>query len=794
MGALLELSVMIALAGDPVVPAVGPAEPHGTPRSAAAPGDQDGAHVATLGTTSMLVWSDERGGAPPDLWTTRLLSNGTLPAPAGARAAPGPIASSGIAAGNGLFWRVWMVGTAPPYTMYGQLSRPDGTTAGQVLQLGPPVKGSAPGAAWSGQEFVTVWADLSSPQLVGARTTIDGSVQTVNMSQGTPADSASVACGPGPTGTVCLVVYMSPSPPPPPQSKDIHARFFDPATLAWVSADVTVSATANDEINPVVAYQPTRDTYVLAWRESAASADVKIAALKFDGSMVGPVALEASADDEMDPAVSCRPDGADLCVIATRDDSAKEIHLWRLHGDLSRIDATPAVFPAIKDSENPTVSLGPSGGVLAWEGTNPDQLNGDEVWGVTLDPNGAAVGSPMMLSRSANGQELPAVSVSGELSWLLWRDDDRQPGPGNYQVSLYDQGPSSWTVDDHDLGSDTESWTRGTIAALGESEALAVWGDEGSSSHLGYGVVDVLGGIQASGVALGGQTGCLEPAAISHGDSVVVAVRCDSPTLWVTAYRNGGFVPDLAVSTLGSAITGPALGTDGTQVRLVWSDDRSGSPLIYGTRLDADGGSVDDAGVPLGAASGWQTRPAIASSDGTWLLAWEEDEGDGGTRIMGNRFAGDWNALDPAPLVLRQPDSKAGAPRLLSVSGGFLMAWEEDTHRGDVRAALVGTDGVVGTPFDISAGPEWEGQVSLAPGRTGSEVLAAYSALDPTDGVLSRRVYTRWIDLSGGTGTPENPPFDIGCDCSSAGGGAVWIALLLAAAAMLRRRRTGPPA
>jgi len=791
MAALLGISVMLALAGAPIAPVVGPAEPHGAPRLAAAPGDQYLPHAATLGTTSMLVWSDERGGAPPDLWSTRFQSDGTLLSPAGARAAPGPIAGSGIAAGNGLFWRVWMVGTAPPYLMYGQLSQPDGTPVGQVLLLGPPVRATAPAAAWSGQEFVTVWADLASPQLVGARTTPSGAVQTMMMSTPTSADSASVACGAGP---VCLVVFKAPSPSPP-VTKDIHGRFFDPATLAWASGDITISATTNEEIDPVVAYEPSRDAYVVAWRESAATADVMMAAVHPNLSVTGPVALSAGPDDELNPAVSCRPDGADLCAITIQDDSTHEIFLWRIHGDLSRIDVNPMEWSAAKDyAANPTVSLGPNGGVLAWQGTNPDKLNGDEVWSIALDPSGAPVGPVAVLSQSANGQEFPEVSSAGALSWLLWRDDGRQPGPGNYQVSLFEQGKTSWPVDDHDIGSDTESWTRGTIAALGDSEALAVWGDEGPQSHLGYAVIDALGGAQASGDALGGATGCLEPAALSSGDSVVVAVRCASPTLWVTAYRNGGFAGDQAISALGSEITGPALGTDGTEVRLVWSDDRSGSPLIYGTRLDPDGGSADDAGVALAAAAGPQAKPTLAASAGTWLLAWEEGQADGGTRIMVNRFGAGWQPLDAAPLVLRQPASKAGAPRLLAVSGGFLMAWEEDTNRGDVRAALVGTDGVVGAPFDVAAGPEWEAQVSLAPGRSDSEVLAAYSALDPADGVLTRRAYTRWIDLSGGTaGPPPNDPFGIGCDCSSAGGGAVWTGLLLAVSALLRRRRTAPP-
>jgi MYXO-CTERM domain-containing protein len=336
---------------------------------------------------------------------------------------------------------------------------------------------------------------------------------------------------------------------------------------------------------------------------------------------------------------------------------------------------------------------------------------------------------------------------------------------------------------------------RGTIAPYGSSEALAVWADEGSRSHLGYAVVDVLGGLQDFGVALNAEEGCLETSAVAVSKAVVVAARCNNPTLWVTAYQDGAWVPGLPISTQGSNITGPALGTDGTVARLVWSDDRSGSPRLYGTRLDPDGGSLDDGGAPVAVANGDQTRPSIASSGGTWLLAWEESQDDAGTRVLGNRFGADWQPLDPEPLVLRESGSKAGAPRLLSVNGGFLMAWEEYTHLGDVRAAMVDVQGAVGESFDLAAGPEWEGQVSLAPGRSETEVLAAYSALDPASGMVSRRAYTRWIDLTGGPVTgddagilPPHDPFGIGCDCSSAGGSAVWVAALVLAVAAARGR------
>src|SRR5881394_3613405 len=116
----LGISLALALAGASVVPAVGPAEHHGTPKPAASPGDQRLAHATTIGGTSTLVWTDGRGGS--DLWTTRLAQDGTLPDRFGAFVARGPVAGSAITSGAGSVWRVWMVGAAYPYTVYGQLA------------------------------------------------------------------------------------------------------------------------------------------------------------------------------------------------------------------------------------------------------------------------------------------------------------------------------------------------------------------------------------------------------------------------------------------------------------------------------------------------------------------------------------------------------------------------------------------------------------------------------------------------------------------------------------------------
>jgi len=781
--ALLGMTVVMFLSGEPITPWVSAPEAHGSLRSSGAPGQQHGAHVATLGSTSMVVWTDERGGV--DHWATRLELDGRLPDEFGRRLpTSGPVAASTIAAGPGGWWRAWSEGTSPPYAMYGQLLEADGTPIGDPIPLGPPTKSTVPFATWSGQEYVTVWADLARPELVGARVTPDGNMQTVVMSTPTAVDSAAVACG----GGVCLAVFESPSPPP--VSRDVRGRFFDPATLQFVTNELTISSTPNNELFPVVAYEPSTGVFVVAWREAAGSDDVHVAAVRSDGSITGPVPLEQTGSNEVEPSVSCRADGANLCAVAFRSGGG-EIHLWRLRGDLSLVDATPQVFPGLNGSvAAPSVSLAPGGGALVWHGRGIGFANGDDVHGVPLDGSGTALGPPVVLGAAASGQELPAVAAGVDTSWLFWRDNGRGAVPGDYQVSV--GGFARWGVDDHNVSQGAESGDRGAIAPFGQ-EAVAVWGDDGPSVHLGFARIDKGGGLHDFGVAMSasGAGGCRGPAAVAAGDVVAIAVPCSGPVLWATAYTSEGFIPEVAISDLGSIITSPALATDGQQVWLAWSGNRDGPLAIYGTRLDRDQGSLDGKGVALAATGGDQTKPAIAYTEGTWLVAWQDSSGAAGARVLGIRFNADGDRLDAAALVLHEAERQAAAPRLLSVPGGFLLAWEEGTNRGDVRAALVSLAGTVGQPFDISASEEWEGQVSLARGGTESEVVAAYSAMDMSPAVASRRVYTRLIDLDG----PPKDPLGIGCDCSSGGGGTLWqgaLLLVLGAAARVRRGRSAP--
>jgi MYXO-CTERM domain-containing protein len=757
-------------------PQMGAPEPHGTPRLSPATGNQANVRVAA-GDLTAAVWEDDRAGGP-DLWGIRVNADGTVPIPFGDRvASSGQPSAPAIAAGPGLWLVTWLDGVRDTQTVRASLRAADGAELSERLILSLPGAFTPPSSAWTGSGFVTVWADLQAPQLVGARVETDGRTAVVNMSTPSDADSASVACGDG----TCLVLFISPG-----DRWDVLGRFFDPATLEFTSPEILIAGTPADEIWPTVAFNQAAGVFVMSWWDKSAG-DVMVGSIPSDGQgVVISRVLEGTAAEESQPDVSCSAAGLDLCAVALRGADATEVHLWRISGDLASLDAGPQVWPSATYAVHaPSVSLGRNAGMVAWHGPSPGDLNGDDVYGVALDGNGVAVAQVQLLSAAANAQRFPHLARQGDQHWLLWRDDARSPGLANYQAAV--GGPGKWVLDDLDVSAGAESYDRGVVVPL-EADALAVWGDDGPSGLLNARRIAPRGGMGPTELALTGATGCYGPAGVSLNGVGWIASWCNGSGVWLTSYAGNAFGEARLVSGGASASVEPALETDGRELRLVWSDDRSGDPDLFGARIDPAGGVLDGTGVPLVVAPGAQRRPTVAFSEGVWLVAWEDERG-GGKNVLAQRFGADWTPLDSAPIAVEAVDGERCSPRALGVPGGFLVTWETLANRGDVMAATVNLDGKVGEPFAIAASPDWEGEVSLANGAVKGEVVVAYSAFDPGEQAATRRVFTRTLSLL----QEPIPPgiFELGCDCSAGGGGGslLWWGLGALAALWPRRLR-----
>lgn len=780
-------------------PRMGDPEPHGAPRLSPATGNQINPRVA-ISDGSAVVWEDDRAGGP-GLWATKVERDGGVPLLFGSRiSSTAKPSAPTIAAGPGHWLLTWMEGVPDTQTVQASVWTLDGTEVVPPFALSPPGHFTPPSSVWVQAGFVSVWSDLQAPQLVGARLESDGGVRVVNMSTPSYADSASAACGNG----TCLVVFISPG-----SRWDVLGRFFDPVTLAFTSPEFLVTGTSGDEYWPTVGYNQAAGVFVVSWWERLGD-DVFVGTVPADGgTTVNSRLLEGTAAAESQPDISCSADGLDLCAVALRGANAAEVHLWRIRGDLSDVDAMPQIWPAAVNFVGaPAVSLGQGAGMLVWHGTSPGYINGDDVYGVMLDGMGQQVGAPQLLSAASNGQRVPHLARQGDRHWLLWRDDARSPGLANYQVSI--GGPGNWSLDDLDVSFGAFSFDRGIVVPL-QSDALAIWGDDGPAGRLTARRMTRSGGMGPTELALTSAGYCRRPASATLDGVSWIATSCSGPGLWMGAYRGGAFGEERLATDpdAGFSSVEPALETDGNELRLVWTDDRLGSGDVFGARFDRDGGALGAPDVPLVVAPGWQGQSTVAVNGGTWLVAWQ-DEQSGRADILAQRFGAGWQAIDAAPFRVSQVDGARRAPRALPIPGGFFLAWEEDSNRGDLVATTIDLDGAVGEAFAIASAPDWEGEVSLAPGAVDGEVLVAYSAFDPDDLVATRRVYTRWISFladpvppepdagspggadAGETGPP--PPrgiFGLGCDCSAGGGALLWWGLGALALLRLRFSRSG---
>ncbi len=128
----------------------------------------------------------------------------------------------------------------------------------------------------------------------------------------------------------------------------------------------------------------------------------------------------------------------------------------------------------------------------------------------------------------------------------------------------------------------------------------------------------------------------------------------------------------------------PAIGSNGTNFLVVWSDGPQFFRRIIGTRVTSSGQVLDPAGLRISAAGGDDTAPAVSGNGRDYFVVWrhEMDQfGFGLGSIRGSRVSALGEVLDPEglPLSFAPP---AGGPVIASAGGSCLVAWEQSFHFG----------------------------------------------------------------------------------------------------------------
>lgn len=166
--------------------------------------------------------------------------------------------------------------------------------------------------------------------------------------------------------------------------------------------------------------------------------------------------------------------------------------------------------------------------------------------------------------------------------------------------------------------------------------------------------------------------------------------------------------------------TGTSAAWSGTIFLIVWSDGRSGSADIYGTRLSASGEVLDPNGIAISSASGGQLSPSVAWDGENFCVVWEDFRVGSDPQILGARVDASGTVIDPSGITISAAANAQRSPKVAWGGENVLVVWEDDRCGGSTCSDIYGTrlspSGVVLDPQGVA--------ISTADGEQSSPSLA----------------------------------------------------------------------
>jgi len=474
-----------------------------------------------------------------------------------------------------------------------------------------------------------------------------------------------------------------------------------------------------------------------------------------DGSLLDPegIRLTSAPDNERWPVIAAN--GDDLFIVW--DDDRFGVVSTHVYG--ARIDGAAGtcadpegipIFPASGAQSEPRVASYGDGWFVVWK-------HDPETWGSAEVVMAARVGASDGAVLDAEPIELPSpggdVDVASNGSELLvaWMRCLSEASCTTKQVvAMRVDGSTGASLDAEPalLRTGGETIVDVRVASNG-TDFLVVWED----SLLG---ADIF----ASRVAADGTVLDIDPIVVvsedweqgapaveSNGDGYYVAWRDNRDTGdWsrfdvygarVTALGElldpGG---DLLVSTDQQQDL-PAVASDGDGYYVAWSDARHYYPLVYGTRVGADGTVLEPGGALVSYGSNNQSFPAAASNGDVFLVAFSDYRSypSSDRDIYAVRLsAADLSILDPAGIAITTAPEDQTEASVASNGTDFFVVWADERNEitdDEIYGARVdGVTGAVldpgGVPVSLVADGGW-GRMSPDVASNGADYFVAWS-------------------------------------------------------------------
>ena len=593
------------------------------------------------------------------------------------------------------------------------------TSAGDILDPdGFPISTAegyqwGPSLAWDGTNYLVAWTDeRDEGSIYGARVSPDTTVLDPEGIQISFYHDYEAFTSVAWSGTEYLVVWADAR-----HSSSTYAARVTPGGAVLDPDGILVSQWGHYDYTGVAW---NGGSFLVAWddeRDLQTRNDVYAARVAEDGTVLDPSGIGVVTEEGMESS----PDvvaGEGSALVAwdavgaggARIDPAGNV----LDPDGIEISTAPGVDGAAVASNGADF-------FAAWRDTRLGSSLGWKVFGARIQGDGTVLDPEgILISTSANQQGDASVAWDGEHYFVVWADyRPGRPAPdyGIYGARLTADGES---LDGTGiLLSSAENAQRPHVAWDG-TVFLVTWEQWGSTECAICATRVTSSGevLDPDGLSLSDHLFDSHAVVAASPESFLVGwYRSSTPSsLVVGRVTSSGVVLDpagIVVGTGGGTSSDPSVAWSGESYLLAWHRQND----IYGGRVAADGTVLDPGGVPISTAPEAQDYPSVAWGGSMFLVAWMDQRNYPYRDAYASRVTSAGVALDPNGIRIGRGD-------LVSVSWArFSFLVSRSLANGtDVGGNRVAEDGHVvdAVPFDIAASPddEWiNGSVSGPVGR-----------------------------------------------------------------------------
>jgi hypothetical protein len=618
------------------------------------------------GINFLIVWRDNRtdGG---DIYGARVTPSGTvievngflISGAANLQREP-DLASDGTTS-----FVVWMDDrtTAPYSDIYGARVSQGGTVLDPngILISDASLNQQIPSVSFDGTNYIVVWQDYrSGVDIYGARVS---QAAVVLDPAGIPISTASGSQN-APTvafnGVNYLVAWQD--------SRnggilDIYGARVNTSGIVLDASGVAISSAADDQVKPSVASDGIN--FLITWTDGRNFRnDIYGARVDNSGNVLEPngIAITTAEEHQENPAAVF----GGLNYLVVWDDKRlsffNDIFGARIQPSGIVLDTNAFLLSLGTNYQNyPSAAYDGSNYLVVWEDFRNNSL---DIYGARVTPSGVVLDSqPIPIGLEINDQSHPAVIFDGTNFFVVWQDERNDP----YYTDIYGTllSPDGTVLNPNGIVISNAADNQVTPKlAFDGVNYLAVWADYRNDAFN----PDIYGArISQSGVLLDPNGIAIQtvfdedeeaPSVAFDGTNFMVVWEDQRNTggedIYGARVDQNGLVLDpngIAISSHSGSQTVPVIVFGDTNYLVLWEDRRSGEADIYGAVIDP-AGTIQDTTL-VSNASGTQSGVSLVNEGSDYLAVWGDNFDPGGSDIFGAHISSTGEVLDSFSVVTK---------------------------------------------------------------------------------------------------------------------------------------------